>query len=132
MDPPRRALMGISRRLLVRIEVADAHPSPSSLLAGAAGGCGRVLVASGGLELWDRRLEPGDERRSESHRRGACEALTVTAGALKLRVGADGPVTLHRGQSASFTADSEHLCVNETRRTTRFTLAVHEAVESVD
>jgi transcriptional regulator with XRE-family HTH domain len=154
--------LGVSRRLLVQIEVGAANPSLSSLLAiaagfdvalvdllaeaekpaitvqpdnrtapslwtGPSGGEGRLLVASGGLELWDWTLEPGEERRSEAHRPGSREALTVTAGVLTIELAGDEPARVRRGQSAAFGADVDHRYVNDSTRTTKFILAVYES-----
>lgn len=101
--------------------------SALALWTGPSGGEGRLLVASDGLELWDWVLQPGEERRSQAHRPGSREALTVTAGSLTLEVAGAGPVVLHSEQSAAFAADVEHRYANESGRPTRFLLAVHEA-----
>lgn len=107
------------------IVVQDNDTAPI-LWQAPAGSHGRLLVATSGLELWDWKLQPGEEHRSEPHRPGTREALTVTAGKLTLQLGAHEPVMVRRGQSAAFRADGEHRYANETGRITRFTLTVYE------
>ena len=109
------------------ITVRADNDSAPALWTGPAGGSARLLVASGGLELWDWTLKPGEERRSEEHRSGSREALTVTASAVTISVGDDERVVLRRGQSAAFGADVHHCYANESRRAARFFLAVYEA-----
>ena len=46
------------------ITVQADNDSAPALWTGPAGGSARLLVASGGLELWDWTLKPGEERRS--------------------------------------------------------------------
>jgi transcriptional regulator with XRE-family HTH domain len=101
------------------------------LWTGPAGGVGRLLVGSEPLELWEWTLEPGEERSSDAHRIGAREAISVTAGALTLGVGAGDPVRVRSGQSALFRADEPHSYRNETRQRVRFTMAVHEPTGGV-
>jgi transcriptional regulator with XRE-family HTH domain len=109
------------------ITIQDDNGSAHVLWTGPAGGEGRLLVASGGLELWEWTLQPGEERRSDAHRPGAREALTVTAGSVTIEVAGAEPATLRRGQSAAFGADVHHRYANERERPARFLLAVHEA-----
>lgn len=132
--------LGVSRRLLVRIEGGEANPSLSSLLsiaagfeipladllaeeetqsvsvqtdnasapvlwASVAGSEARLLVASGGMELWDWRLEPGEERLARARRPGAREALTVTSGLLTVEMG-DTRTEVAENQSAASAADA--------------------------
>jgi transcriptional regulator with XRE-family HTH domain len=102
----------------------DSARAPA-LWTGGAGGAARLLVASGGIELGDWALEPGDERTSDAHRTGSREALTVTEGVVCLEVG--GTTTeLRAGQSAAFAADVDHSYANRSAASTRFLLAVHE------
>ncbi len=109
--------------------VAVQHDNATApvLWTGPGGGEGRLLVASGGLELWEWCLHAGEERSSAAHRAGTREALTVTAGAIAITIAGSEPVTLTEGQSAAFTADVVHGYANHTRRPARFTLAVHES-----
>jgi transcriptional regulator with XRE-family HTH domain len=109
------------------ISIQPDNQSAPALWTGPSGGVGRLLVASGGLELWDWTLQPGEERRSEAHRPGSREALTVTAGVLTIEVAGGDPAALRRGQSAAFDADADHRYANEAARPTRFLLAVHES-----
>jgi transcriptional regulator with XRE-family HTH domain len=103
------------------------NSSAHVLWTGPAGGEGRLLVAAGGLELWEWTLQPGEERRSDAHRSGAREALTVTAGTVTIEVAGAEPVTLRRGQSAAFGADVPHRYANDGQRPARFLLAVYES-----
>ena len=96
------------------------------LWSGPHGGVARLLVASGGLELWDWTLEPGERRHADAHRPGSREALTVIAGVVTIALGDAEPVVLRRGQSAAFAADTDHRYVNGSARRARFHLAVHE------
>jgi transcriptional regulator with XRE-family HTH domain len=109
------------------ISLQGDNAAARQLWTGPAGGFGRLLVASGGLELWDWLLEAGEERRSEPHRAGAREALSVAAGAVTVQVGAGEPVVVRRGQSAAFRAEAPHRYANESSKPARFTLAVYEA-----
>lgn len=109
------------------VTVQDDNDTAPVLWTGPDGGEGRLLVASGGLELWAWTLQPGEERTSDAHRVGAKEALTVTAGAVTITVGAAEPITLSKGRSAAFAADVPHRYANTSRRPARFTLSVHEA-----
>ncbi|MEM9713920.1 MAG: helix-turn-helix domain-containing protein [Actinomycetota bacterium] len=153
--------LGVSRRLLVQIEQAEANPSLSTLLRVAAGfGIGlsdllptegrpavvvhdrdrsvplwrtssgseaRLLVATAELELWDWRLEPGDVRRSEAHRAGTEEVLSVRAGELVVEVdGVSHVVTADA--SVALLADRPHAYRNDGDRVVSFVMAVHEPV----
>lgn len=109
------------------ITVQDDNERAPVLWTGPSGGRARLLVASGGLELWDWTLAAGEERRSDAHRAGAREALTVVAGAVTVEVGESEPVVIRRGQSAAFVADAGHRYANTSTRAARFFLAVHEA-----
>ena len=109
------------------ITIRRDRASAPVLWRGPSGGQGRLLVASSGLELWDWVLQPGEERRSDAHRPGAREALTVTSGSLTIEVAGCAPASLRSGQSAAFAADRDHRYANPARRPTRFVLAVHEA-----
>lgn len=109
------------------ITVQTDNNTARALWNGPDGGEGRILVASGALELWDWKLQPGEERRSDAHRRGAREALTVMAGSVTIEVAGAAPVVLKRGQSAAFAADVDHRYANDKQRTARFLLAVYES-----
>jgi transcriptional regulator with XRE-family HTH domain len=94
-----------------------------------AGGAA-VLVAGSGppdvCELWDWRLGPGDDYRSEAHRAGTRELLQVLSGAVVLIV--DGQEhRLRSGDSASFEGSLPHAYRNASAsRPARFSLAVFE------
>lgn len=105
------------------------QPDPDNapiLWTGSAGGRGRLLVASRGLELWHWTLQPGEERTADAHRPGSREALTVTAGTLTVELASGDRAVLRRGQAAAFAADVDHRYTNHTNRPAQFTLAVHE------
>jgi transcriptional regulator with XRE-family HTH domain len=104
----------------------DNRTAPA-LWTGPSGGEGRLLVASGGLELWEWMLQPGEERRSEAHRPGSREALTVSAGSVTIEIAGGDPAVLRRGQSAGFGADVGHRYANDSPRPSRFLLAVYES-----
>lgn len=137
-NPSLSTLLGIAQGFAIPLVdlLADSPPpaitvqadnrGAAALWHGPSGGAGRLLVASGGLELWHWALEPGEERRSARHRGGAREVLTVTDGALTLEVGGSSAV-VRRGQSAAYAADVEHRYANESARPVRFYLAVHES-----
>jgi transcriptional regulator with XRE-family HTH domain len=108
------------------ITVQSDNASAPVLWTGDHGGEARMLVGSDPLELWEWRLEPGDERSSESHRPGSREVILVTKGTVTLVVGASEPVALRRGQSAVFRADEPHWYRNDGRAQAHFVLAVHE------
>jgi transcriptional regulator with XRE-family HTH domain len=89
-----------------------------------------VLVAGTGppdvSELWDWRLGPGDQYRSEAHRAGTRELLHVLSGTVVLVVG-DAEHRLRTGDSAGFDGGVPHAYRNaSTTRPARFSLAVHE------
>ncbi|WP_121258804.1 helix-turn-helix domain-containing protein [Nocardioides ferulae] len=98
------------------------------LWTGAKGG--RAVMVAGTsppdvAELWDWTLGPGDSHSSEAHAAGTRELLQVLEGTLTLVVG-ERPVTLRRGDAASFPGDTAHAYRNPGSETTRFTLAVFE------
>jgi transcriptional regulator with XRE-family HTH domain len=94
-----------------------------------AGG-GAVMVAGTSTpdvnELWDWRLGPGDEYRSDAHRRGTQELLHVLSGVVELVVG-EAVHRLKAGDSASFEGNVAHAYRNgSASRPARFSLAVYE------
>jgi transcriptional regulator with XRE-family HTH domain len=93
------------------------------LWSGPRGGAGRLLINHGPLELWSWTLGPGESHESEAHQAGCVELLNVTAGTLRLDVGAES-LTLADGDSAWFEATEAHAYRNPTRSTTRFSLGV--------
>ena len=77
-------------------------------------------------ELWDWRLGPGDEHRSEAHRAGTRELMHVLSGIVQLVVGEEEH-RLKAGDSASFDGGVAHSYRNgSTSRAARFSLAVYE------
>lgn len=89
-----------------------------------------VLVAGSGppdvCELWDWRLGPGDDHRSEAHRAGTRELLQVLSGVVVLVVAGEEH-RLRSGDSASFDGSLPHSYRNaSTSRPARFSLAVFE------
>lgn len=77
-------------------------------------------------ELWDWRLGPGDDYRSEAHRAGTREMLHVLTGSVVLVVGGSEH-TLRAGDSASFDGSIAHSYRNgSSTRAARFSLAVYE------
>jgi transcriptional regulator with XRE-family HTH domain len=77
-------------------------------------------------ELWDWRLGPGDDYRSEAHRAGTRELMHVLTGTVLLVV--DGSEhKLKAGDSASFDGGLSHAYRNSSAtRPARFSLAVYE------
>jgi quercetin dioxygenase-like cupin family protein len=96
----------------------------------SASGGSAVLVAGTAppdvSELWDWRLGPGDDYRSEAHRGGTRELLHVLSGTVVLTV--DGiEHRLAAGDAAAFDGDRPHGYRNGSQsRPARFSLAVHE------
>lgn len=77
-------------------------------------------------ELWDWRLGPGDDYRSEAHRAGTRELLHVLSGQLVLVI-AGAEHRLRTGDAASFDGGVPHGYRNgSSSRSTRFSLAVYE------
>lgn len=77
-------------------------------------------------ELWDWRLGPGDDYRSEAHRAGTRELMHVLTGTVVLVVGGSEH-KLKAGDSASFDGGIAHAYRNaSTTRPARFSLAVYE------
>jgi transcriptional regulator with XRE-family HTH domain len=117
--------------LLARTDKRDITVQPDNasapvLWSGDAGGEGRLLVGSDLLELWEWRLNPGDERESEAHHPSSREVLLVTEGAVTVTVGSADPVVIRRGQSALFRADQPHSYRNAAKKLAAFVLAVHD------
>ena len=77
-------------------------------------------------ELWDWRLGPGDDYRSEAHRAGTRELVHVLSGTVVLVVG-EVEHRLRVGDSASFDGGVAHSYRNASAsRPARFSLAVYE------
>lgn len=77
-------------------------------------------------ELWDWRLGPGDDYRSEAHRAGTRELLQVLSGAVVLVVAGEEH-RLQAGDSANFDGSLPHSYRNASAaRPARFSLAVFE------
>jgi len=77
-------------------------------------------------ELWDWRLGPGDDYRSEAHRAGTRELLHVLTGTVVLVVGGEEH-RLKAGDAASFDGSVPHAYRNASDvRPARFSLAVYE------
>ena len=77
-------------------------------------------------ELWDWRLAPGDDYRSEAHRVGTRELMHVLSGSVVLVVG-DAEHRLKSGDSVSFGGAVPHSYRNASgSRPARFSLAVYE------
>lgn len=95
----------------------------------AAGGSAVLVAGTAGpdvTELWDWRLGPADEHRSEAHRAGTEELVLVLSGTLRLRVG-DTEQRLAPGDAARFDGGLPHAYLNaSSTRPARFSLAVHE------
>lgn len=77
------------------------------------------------VELWDWRLGPGDEYRSEPHSAGTRELLQVVRGRLRLEV-EDQVFDLRTGDAVTFGGDVPHGYLNPYRTPTRFALSVFE------
>jgi transcriptional regulator with XRE-family HTH domain len=83
-------------------------------------------------ELWDWRLGPGDDYRSEAHRAGTRELLHVLSGTLVLVVDA-AEHRLRAGDAASFDGAVPHGYRNgSSSRPARFSLAVYEPALTKD
>jgi transcriptional regulator with XRE-family HTH domain len=83
-------------------------------------------------ELWDWRLGPGDDYRSEAHRAGTRELLHVLSGTVVLVVDA-AEHRLRAGDAASFDGAVPHGYRNgSSSRPARFSLAVYEPALTKD
>ena len=96
---------------------------------GSSGGSA-VMVAGTAppdvTELWDWRLGPGDDYRTEGHRAGTRELMHVLSGTVVLVVGGSEQ-RLRSGDSASFDGSAAHAYRNgSASRAARFSLAVFE------
>jgi transcriptional regulator with XRE-family HTH domain len=91
------------------VRVSDVSTAPA-LWRGERGGAGRLLAGlsdASFVELWDWRMEPGDEHRSPDHSPGAREILHVLTGTLTATV--DGATyEVRAGQTIEFLADRPH------------------------
>jgi transcriptional regulator with XRE-family HTH domain len=107
------------------VRVGDVSAAPE-LWRGERGGAGRLLAGLGDasfVELWDWRMEPGEEHRSPDHAPGAKEVLHVLAGTLTATV--DGtPYQLHAGQTIEFIADRPHAYRNSGTEPCRVAMVV--------
>ncbi len=138
-NPSIATLLRVSDSLGIGLPALVQHDSPEALRIVRADtrvpvwtspNGGRALMVAGTeapdvVELWDWTLGPGDAHRSEPHRTGTRELLTVISGRLLLRV-AENEEVLKVGDSATFDAAVSHAYINPTNRKTRFTLTVHE------
>lgn len=77
------------------------------------------------VELWDWRLEPGDQHSSEPHAPGTMELLHVHEGTVTVVV-ADETITLDPGDAVTFAGDAPHSYANHGAGAGRFSLAVFE------
>lgn len=122
------ALVGPDEKNHETVTVRRASEAPAMWTSPAGGSA--VMVAGTPppdvIELWDWRLSPGDEYRSDAHRDGTRELLLVLSGTVDLVVG-DTTHTLRTGDSADFEAGAPHAYRNpSTSRRARFCLAVYE------
>ncbi|MFI9723123.1 helix-turn-helix domain-containing protein [Streptomyces sp. NPDC052396] len=104
----------VSEEQAVRMWSTEAG-SHTALLVGAE--------TPGPLELWDWRIEPGEESASDPHPAGTMELLRVTEGELTLVVEGES----HRvpaGSAATFEANVPHIYRNEGAEPVRMTMAV--------
>jgi transcriptional regulator with XRE-family HTH domain len=90
-----------------------------------AGSAARLLVGHGPLELWSWTLLPGERRRSDAHRPGSLELLSVLTGTVALDVG-DHHADIHAGDGAWFDATRPHAYGNPGATPAAFTLVVLE------
>jgi transcriptional regulator with XRE-family HTH domain len=91
------------------VRITDVQAAPQ-LWRGEHGGVGRLLAGlsdASFVELWDWRMEPGEEHISTDHAPGAKELLHLLAGELTVTV--DGTAyQVQAGQTIEFEADRPH------------------------
>ncbi len=117
VDAPDRDPLAVVRR-----------GSETVLWRGASGGRGALLGSARsdlGLELWDWSLAAGDEKRSDPHRAGTREVLTVLDGTVAVTVG-ERRVVLDVGDTVGIPGDEPHGYRAEHSSGARFILAVAE------
>ena len=104
------------------VDLPDARPSmhlaraseAKYLLRGDAQCTIRALTPlrfEGDLELYEVRLEPGQELRSEAHKSGTREIVVLQQGQATVESGTEA-VSLDPGDSVSYRADINHAIVN--------------------
>ena len=106
-------------RVIPRDQAVELWSSPD-------GGSGRLLVGSDQLdhiELWEWRLEPGDEHHAEAHLSGTTEILHVLDGELVLDAGGESYAAAS-GESIVFSADADHRYCNGGNETLRILMIV--------
>jgi quercetin dioxygenase-like cupin family protein len=136
-NPSLSSLLALAEGFEIVISELLAEPSPAPinvrrataptpvLWTGAAGGTGRLLGATGPLELWEFVLQPGEALESAAHRSGSREVLRVVDGTLGLEVGAEA-AELAVGDCASFEADLDHSYRTLGDGAVSFVLAVYD------
>lgn len=92
------------------------------------GGQAQLLVSTEPpqvVELWDWKLGPGDDYRTDRHSAGTRELIHMLAGKLLVTVGAE-QVELAVGDALQFRGDLKHAYANPGTKPARFSLAVFQ------
>ncbi|MGP3990154.1 helix-turn-helix domain-containing protein [Streptomyces sp. 3N207] len=82
-----------------------------------------LLISDGRHELWDHRLQPGDEIRDTGHPAGTRELIHVTEGVLTLEVGS-ATFAVAAPDALDFRADRPHAYRNAGQVPSRYTVTV--------
>jgi quercetin dioxygenase-like cupin family protein/DNA-binding XRE family transcriptional regulator len=108
-----------------RVQVRTNEEAPV-LWQGVAGGTARLLAGlsqASFVELWEWRVEPGEEHQSPDHTPGCREIVHVLSGSLVVTV--DGTEYVVRGgQTIEFLADQAHAYRNDGRKTCHMAMVV--------
>jgi transcriptional regulator with XRE-family HTH domain len=108
-----------------RVQVREVDDAPV-LWHGTAGGTARLLAGlseASFVELWEWRIEPGEEHHSPDHTPGCRELLHILSGSLVVTV--DGTeYRVHSGQTIEFLADQAHAYRNDGRETCQVAMVV--------
>lgn len=70
------------------------------------------LRFEGDIELYEVELGPGEGLRSDPHKRGTREIVTVIAGRVVIESGSES-VSLEQGDTVSYRADLAHAILND-------------------
>lgn len=100
----------------------------TTLWSGEHGGTGVLLGGTRSpnvVELWDWRMNPGEEHHIDPHSAGTEELLQVIAGQLTVQVGAE-TYELNESDALCFAGDIFHSYANASAAPARFSLAVYE------